>query len=99
MIGPRQRRVLDLLADGPYSLGALIARIGGRPELASQSIMGLQRAGLVVVTDRRHARRQAGAMVALADPAGSNSSVAPPTRRAAGAELVGIADRLRGLTG
>lgn len=64
MVGPRQAKIIDLLAAGPHSVAALIVRIDPiRPTAVISSIRALTRRRLIEV--RGSLNPAAGSMVAL----------------------------------
>jgi DNA-binding transcriptional ArsR family regulator len=90
MVGPTQRRILDMLAAGPCSLNALVHAIDpSHPTAVNHAVKRLMAAGLVEENGRRSTRRRDGAMVALVE------AVVPTEapRRAVGAELPALAER------
>jgi hypothetical protein len=63
-MGDRQRRIIEALQLGSWSLVALIRHLGGPRELVQAALQRLERAGRVVITGK-HGKDCRGATVEL----------------------------------
>ena len=72
MLGRRQQRIVDTLADGAFSFEALVARLApDRAEdrrLIQAALVRLQAAGMVQMVGRRGMHGLCGCMVELRTP-------------------------------
>jgi predicted transcriptional regulator len=69
MFGPRQQEIIDLLAEGPASLEALIQRQQGQDRNhVMRRVRLLIAAGVVEIIGRPARRDLTGALVRLAEP-------------------------------